>query len=131
MEASSEQFQAFRRARIGLETRFRSALGKNWDRYLGMGGEMEREGILTKFCTQMQALHFYYCLRGRRGGAPCVTQCLSSPFVGPLADDPDAQRVVWGCYTRAALRLRRGSCQEGRVFCGTGRWESRLDEQRS
>ncbi|CAM9350774.1 unnamed protein product, partial [Laminaria digitata] len=131
VEASSEQFQAFRRARIALETRFRSALGTNWDRYLGMGGETEREGILTKFCTQMQALHFYYCLRGRRGGAPCVTQCLSSPFVGPLADDADAQRVVWGCYTRAALRLRRGSCQEGRVFCGTGRGEWCLDEQRS
>ena len=96
VEASSEQFQAFRRARIGLETRFRSALGRNWNRYLGMGGEAERKRILTKFCTQMQALHFYYCLRRRRGGGPCVTQCLSSPFVDALADDPDAQRVVWG-----------------------------------
>lgn len=130
VEASSEQFQSFRRARITLETRFRSVLGTNWDRYLGMGGEKEREAILTKFCTQMQALHFYYCLRGRKGGAPCVTQCLSSPFVDPLANDSDAQRVVWGCYIRAALRLRRGSCQEGRVFYGTGRGEWGLDEQR-
>lgn len=117
VEASSEQFQAFRRARTALESRFRSALGAHWDRYLGEGAGIEREGILTKFCTQMQALHFYYCLRGRHGGTPCVTQCLSPPFVDRVADDLTAQRRIWGHYTRAALRLRRGSCQEGRVVC--------------
>lgn len=121
VESSSEQFEAFRRTRTALESRFRSALGTHWDRYLGSGAEVEREGILTKFCNQMQALHFYYCLRGKQGGAPCVTQCLSSPFVDPkFANDPAAQRRVWGYYTRAALRLRRGSCQEGRVFCHRG-----------
>ena len=118
VDSSSEQFEAFRRTRAALESRFRSALGTHWDRYLGAGAAVERRGILTKFCTQMQAVHFYYCLRGKQGGAPCVTQCLSSPFVDPgLAGDPAAQRRVWGSYTRAALRLRRGSCQEGRVFC--------------
>lgn len=118
VESSSEQFQAFRRTRSALESRFRSALGTHWDRYLGSGAELEREGILTKFCTQMKALHFHYCLRGKQGGAPCVTQCLSSPFVDhELASNPAAQLRVWGYYTRAALRLRRGSCQEGRVFC--------------
>lgn len=116
-EASSEQFQAFRRARTALETRFRSALGNSWDRCLGTGASIERERILTKFCSQMHALHFYYCLRGRRGGAPCVTQCLSSPFADPLKDDVVAQRTIWGRYTRAALRLRRGSSQECRVSC--------------
>ncbi|CAM9184787.1 unnamed protein product [Ectocarpus fasciculatus] len=117
VESSSEQFQAFRRTRSALESRFRSALGTHWDRYLGSGAELEREGILTKFCTQMKALHFHYCLRGKKGGAPCVTQCLSSPFVDhELASNPVAQNRVWGYYTRAALRLRRGSCQEGRVF---------------
>lgn len=121
VENSSEQFEAFRRTRIALESRFRSAIGTHWDRYLGAGAAVEREGILTKFCTQMQALHFHYCLRGKHGGAPCVTQCLSSPFVDPqFANDPAAQRRVWGYYTRAALRLRRGSCQEGRVFCHRG-----------
>lgn len=117
VEASSEQFQAFRRTRTALENRFRSALGASWDRCLGAGASIERERTLTKFCTQMQALHFYYCLRGRRGGAPCVTQCLSSPFAHPLKDDVVAQRKIWGRYTRAALRLRRGSSQECRVFC--------------
>ncbi|CAM9793178.1 unnamed protein product [Ectocarpus sp. 8 AP-2014] len=118
VESSSEQFQAFRRTRSALESRFRSALGTHWDRYLGSGAKLEREGILTKFCTQMKALHFHYCLRGKQGGAPCVTQCLSSPFVDhELASNPAAQHRVWGYYTRAALRLRRGSCQEGRVFC--------------
>eukprot|EP00752_Nemacystus_decipiens_P006518 g5870.t1 len=121
VENSSEQFEAFRRTRTALESRFRSALGTHWDRYLGAGAAVERKGILTKFCTQMQALHFYYCLRGKHGGAPCVTQCLSSPFVDArFANDPVAQRRVWGYYTRAALRLRRGSCQEGRVFCHRG-----------
>eukprot|EP00903_Cladosiphon_okamuranus_P008725 g8357.t1 len=121
VENSSEQFEAFRRTRTALESRFRSSLGTYWDRYLGAGAAVEREGILTKFCTQMQALHFYYCLRGKHGGAPCVTQCLSSPFVDPkFAKDPSAQRRVWDYYTRAALRLRRGSCQEGRVFCRRG-----------
>lgn len=121
VESSSEQFEAFRRTRSALESRFRSALGMHWDRYLGAGAAAERKGILTKFCTQMQALHFYYCLRGRHGGAPCVTQCLSSPFVDPeLANDRAGQHRVWGYYTRAALRLRRGSCQEGRVFCRRG-----------
>lgn len=121
VENSSEQFEAFRRTRSALESRFRSALGTHWDRYLGSGAAVEREGILTKFCTQMHALHFYYCLRGKHGGAPCVTQCLSSPFVDPeIASDSAAQRRIWGYYTRAALRLRRGSCQEGRVFCQRG-----------
>lgn len=121
VESSSEQFEAFRRTRSALESRFRSALGTHWDRYLGSGGAVERKGILTKFCTQMQALHFYYCLRGKHGGAPCVTQCLSSPFVdSQLASDRAGQHRVWGYYTRAALRLRRGSCQEGRVFCRRG-----------
>ncbi len=121
VESSSEQFEAFRRTRAALESRFRSALGTHWNRYLGAGAAVERRGILTKFCTQMQALHFYYRLRGKQGGAPCVTQCLSSPFVDPgLASDPAGQRRVWGYYTRAALRLRRGSCQEGRVFCQRG-----------
>ena len=128
VENSSEQFEAFRRTRAALESRFRSALGTHWDRYLGAGAAVEREGILTKFCTQMQALHFYYCLRGKHGGAPCVTQCLSSPFVDPrFANDPAAQRRVWGYYTRAALRLRRGSCQEGRVFCHRGDGSSGAD----
>lgn len=128
VENSSEQFEAFRRTRAALESRFRSALGTHWDRYLGSGAAVEREGILTKFCTQMQALHFYYCLRGKHGGAPCVTQCLSSPFVDPqFANDPAAQRRVWGYYTRAALRLRRGSCQEGRVFCQRGDSSSSAD----
>lgn len=121
VESSSEQFEAFRRTRAALESRFRSALGTHWNRYLGAGAAVERRGILTKFCTQMQALHFYYCLRGKQGGAPCVTQCLSSPFVDPeLASDPAGQRRIWGYYARAALRLRRGSCQEGRVFCQRG-----------
>lgn len=120
VDASSEQFQAFRRSRFDLESRFRLALDTHWGRYLGPGAAMERRAILTRFCTQMQALHFYYCLRGRRGGAPCVTQCLSSPFVEPLADDNTAQHRIWGHYTRAALRLRRGSCQESRVFCRAG-----------
>lgn len=123
VEASSEQFQAFRRARTALESRFRAALGSNWDRYLGAGAAIEREGILKKFSTQLHALHFFYCLRGRRGGAPCVTQCLSPPFVNCVADDPVAQRRIWGHYVRAALRLRRGSSQEGRVSCRSGREE--------
>lgn len=127
VEASSEQFQAFRRSRAALELRFRSALGIHWDRYLGEGAAMERKAILTKFCRQMRALHFTYCLRGRQGGAPCVTQCLSSPFVDPLADDPATQRRIWGHYTRAALRLRRGSCQEGRVFCRSEEEDGNLD----
>lgn len=121
VDASSEQFQAFRRTRSALESRFRSALGANWDRYLGPGATVEREAILAKFCSQMKALHFYYCLRCKQGGAPCVTQCLSSPFVHPdLAGDPAAQHRIWGYYTRGALRLRRGSSQEGRVFCRRG-----------
>ncbi|CAM9651735.1 unnamed protein product, partial [Scytosiphon promiscuus] len=121
VDASSEQFQAFRRTRSALESRFRSALGTHWDRYLGPGAAVEREGILAKFCSQMKALHFYYCLRGKQGGAPCVTQCLSSPFVHPeLAKDTAAQHRIWGYYTRAALRLRCGSSQEGRVFCREG-----------
>lgn len=119
-EASAEQFQAFRRARAVLEARFRSALGLNWSRYLGTGARVERIGILTRFCSQLNALHFFYCLRGRRGGAPCVNQVLSSPFMHDLADDLEAQRRIWGHYTRAALRLRRGSSQEGRVFCRDG-----------
>lgn len=123
VEASSEQFQAFRRARTALESRFRSALGSNWDRYLGAGAAIEREGILKKFCTQLHALHFFYSLRGRRGGAPCVTQCLSPPFVSFAADNPVAQRRIWGHYVRAALRLRRGSSQESRVSCRYDREE--------
>lgn len=116
-EASAEQFQAFRRSRVVLESRFRLVLGLNWSHFLGDRARTERIGILTKFCTQMHALHFYYSLRGRRGGAPCVNQVLSSPFVEALVDDHISQRRIWGHYTRAALRLRRGSSQEGRVFC--------------
>lgn len=116
VDSSSDQFQDFRRTRAVLESRFRSALGSHWDRYLGNGATIERKTILTKFCTQMKALHFFYCLRGRWGGAPGVTQCLSCPFIDSVANDPTAQRNIWGCYVRAALRLRRGSCQEGRVF---------------
>lgn len=119
-EASAEQFQAFRRSRAVLEARFRSALGLNWNRYLGTGARAERTGILKRFCSQLNALHFFYCLRGRRGGAPCVNQVLSSPFVHVLANDREGQRRIWGHYTRAALRLRRGSSQEGRVFCRDG-----------
>lgn len=126
-EASAEQFQAFRRARTALESRFRSTLGLNWDRYLGAGASAERESILNRFCSQLNALHFFYCLRGRRGGAPCVNQVMTSPFASTLAGDHGAQRRIWGHYTRAALRLRRGSSQEGRVFsrysengCGGG-----------
>lgn len=116
-EASAEQFQAFRRSRVAVESRFRLALGASWGRYIGAAPRAERQGILEKFCLQMQAFHFYYCLGGRPGGAPCVTQVLSSSFVGALAEDPIGQRRIWGLYTRAALRLRRGSSQEGRVFC--------------
>ena len=119
VEASSEQFQASRLARSALESRFRAVLGLHWDRYFGAGAAEEREAISRKFCTQLQALHFYYCLRGRRGGAPCVTQCLSPPFAHSVADNTTAQRRIWGHYVRASLRLRRGSCQEGRVFSQT------------
>lgn len=116
-ESSAEQFQAFRRSRMAIESRFRVALGAQWSRYLSASARIEREGILRKFCSHMHALHFFYSLRGRHGGAPCVTQVLSSPFAFDLAKDRSAHRRIWGHYTRAALRLRRGSSQEGRVFC--------------
>lgn len=102
---------------MALEARFHLALGANWDRYLGSGARIEREAILSKFCSQLNAIHFFYCLRGRRGGAPCVNQVLSPPFAPALTNDHASQRRIWGHYIRAALRLRRGSSQEGRVFC--------------
>lgn len=116
-EASAEQFQSFRRSRETLESRFRAALGENWIRYLGEGARVERRGILVRFCLQMNALHFFYCLRVRHGRSPVINQVLTPPFAQGVAEDASAQRRIWGQYVRAALRLRRGSSQEGRVRC--------------